>query len=87
MPDIIVVIEVLSRFMYQPRETHWLAAIKVLDYIKSCPEKRLAYMKHGHICIFGYSDSGYTGDRGDRKSLTGYCTFVGGNLVTWRRKK
>ena len=23
----------------------------------------------------------------DKKSTTGYCTFVGGNLVTWRSKK
>ena len=33
------------------------------------------------------TDSGYAGDRGDMKSTTGYCTFVGGNLVTWRSKK
>ncbi|XP_043697591.1 protein IQ-DOMAIN 10-like, partial [Telopea speciosissima] len=24
---------------------------------------------------------------GDRRSITNYCTFVGGNLVTWRSKK
>ena len=23
----------------------------------------------------------------DRRSTSGYCTFIGGNLVTWRRKK
>ena len=23
----------------------------------------------------------------DRRSTTGYCTFLGGNLVTWRNKK
>ena len=40
-----------------------------------------------HVRIFGYSDSGYAGDRGDRKSTAGYCTFVGGNFVTWRSKK
>ena len=27
------------------------------------------------------------GDKGDRKSTTGYCTFIGGNLVIWRNKK
>ena len=29
----------------------------------------------------------YAGDRGDKKFTTGYCTFVGGNLVTQRNKK
>ena len=43
--------------------------------------------KHWHARIFGYSDSGYAGDRGDEKSITGYYNFVGGNLVTWRSKK
>jgi len=37
--------------------------------------------------FFYYSDLGYAGDMGDRKSTTDYCTFIGGNLVTWRSKK
>ena len=45
------------------------------------------YRKHGHVRISGYSDSGYAGDRGDKKSTTGYCTFIGENLVIWRSKK
>jgi len=61
--------------------------MRVLVYTKSCPEKGLVYRKHRHVHISGYSDSGYAGDRGDRKSISGYCTFVGGKLVTWRRKK
>ena len=68
--------------MYQPRETHWLAAIKILTYIKSCPEKELVYRKYGHVRISRFSNSAYAGDRGDRKSTTGYCTFLRGNLVT-----
>jgi len=45
--------------MHQPKETHWLAAIKVLAYIKSCLEKGLVYKKYGHVRISGYLDSGY----------------------------
>ena len=73
--------------MHQPRETHWLAVMRILDYIKSCPGKRLVYKKYGHVHISGYSDSGYVNDRQDRKFTTGYCIFVGENLVTWRSKK
>ena len=86
-PDITFVVRVLSRFMHQPREIHWLAAIRVLAYIKSYPGKGLVYKKHGHVRISGYSDSRYAGDREDRKSTTEYCTFIGENLVTWRSKK
>ena len=73
--------------MHQPGETHWLAVMRVLVYIKSCLGKGLVYRKHEHVHISGYSDSGFAGDRGDRKSTTGYCAFVGENLVTWRSKK
>ena len=86
-PDITFAVGVLCRFMHQPREVHWTTAMRILPYIKSSPEKDLLYKKYGHVRIFGYSDSGYTGDKGNRKSTTGYCTFVGGNLVTWRSKK
>ena len=73
--------------MHQLREAHWLAAMRILAYIKSCPGKGLMYRKHEHWRISGYSDSGHAGDRGDRNSTTGYYTFVGGNIVTWRSKK
>ena len=51
-PDIIFVVGVLSRCMHKPKETYWLATIRVLAYIKSCPEKWLVYRKHGHVRIF-----------------------------------
>jgi len=85
--DITFTVGVLSRFMHQPREVHWTAALRILVYIKSSPEKGLLYKKHGHVRILNYSDSGYAGDKRDGKSTTGYCTFVGENLVTWRSKK
>ena len=73
--------------MHQPKEAHWSAVLRILAYIKSCSGKSLVYRKHGHVHISGNSALGYAGNRGDRKSTTGYCTFVGGNLVTWKSKK
>jgi hypothetical protein len=32
-------------------------------------------------------DADYAGSIVDRRLTFGYCTFVGGNLVTWRSKK
>ena len=81
-PNITFTVGVLSRFMHQFRETHWLAAIRVLAYIKSCPEKGLVYRKHKHVRISGYPDSVYASDRRDRKFTTEYCIFIGGNLMT-----
>ena len=32
-------------------------------------------------------DSDFAGSLADRRSTTGYCTFLAGNLNTWRSKK
>lgn len=35
----------------------------------------------------GYTEVDWIGDRMDKKTTSGYFTYVGGNLVTWRSKK
>ncbi|CAL2238036.1 unnamed protein product [Prunus armeniaca] len=37
--------------------------------------------------VEGYTDADWVGSITDRRSMSGYFTFVGGNLVTWRSKK
>ena len=34
-----------------------------------------------------YSDADFAGLVTDSRSTTGYCTFIGGSLITWRSKK
>ena len=34
-----------------------------------------------------FTDADWAGDEEDRKSTSGYCTYVWGNLVTWKSKK
>lgn len=43
--------------------------------------------KNGQTEITGYTDADWVGSPTDRRSTTGYCTFVGGNLVTCKSKK
>jgi len=59
---------------------------KSSDLHQELSRKRVGVEETRHVRISGYSDSDYTGDRGDRKSTT-RCSFVGGNLVSWRSKK
>ena len=41
----------------------------------------------GDLTIEAYTDADWVGSITDRRSTSGWCTFVGGNLVTWRSKK
>jgi hypothetical protein len=38
--------------------------------------------KSNEIC--GYTDTDWV-ESFDRKFITSYCTFIGGNIVTWSR--
>ncbi|CAL8178291.1 unnamed protein product [Prunus armeniaca] len=42
---------------------------------------------YGHTDVKGYTDADWAGSATDRHSMSGYFTFVGGNLVIWRSKK
>ncbi|XP_068666468.1 uncharacterized mitochondrial protein AtMg00810-like [Aristolochia californica] len=46
------------------------------------PERGLPYKNHGHFNIKGFSDADWAGSLDDKKSTLGFCTMVGGNLVT-----
>ena len=86
-PDICYTVNVLSQFMHSPRNSHFQAANRVLKYLKGTPGLGISYRKSGKIDLVLYTDSDFAGSRMDCRSTTGYCTFLGGNLVTWRSKK
>ncbi|XP_038885780.1 secreted RxLR effector protein 161-like [Benincasa hispida] len=86
-PDISYAVSLVSPFMQAPCERHMEAVTRILRYLKSSLGKGLVFRKHDKRCIKAYTDSDWAGSVTDRKSISGYCTFVWGNLVTWRSKK
>ena len=86
-PDITYAVCVVSQFMHDPRKPHMDAVERILRYLKSAPGKSLLFTKHNHLKIEGYTDADWAGSADNRRSTSGYFTFVGGNLVTWRSKK
>ncbi|KAL0560617.1 hypothetical protein IC582_001026 [Cucumis melo] len=86
-PDISFAVSVVSQFMQAPYEKHMEAVNRILRYLKNTPGKGLMSRKTNRKTIEAYTDSDWTGSVIDRKSTSEYCTFVWGNLVTWRSKK
>ena len=85
-PDIAFAVSSVSQFMHAPRTSHLEAVERILKYLKKSPGQGICMRKNNTNNDVGYSDADWAGSY-DRKSTTGYCTFVGGNLVTWKSKK
>ncbi|RVW35969.1 Retrovirus-related Pol polyprotein from transposon TNT 1-94 [Vitis vinifera] len=86
-PDIGFSVSVVSQFMNNPTEKHMTAVIRILRYLKMTPGKGLLFQRTTKKEIEIFSDADWAGSVTDRRSTSGYCSFVWGNLVTWRSKK
>jgi hypothetical protein len=81
-PDIAFAVGRLSQFLSCPTKEHFNAAIRVLKYIKKSPGEGLFFSAHSHLSLIGYSDSDWGSYIESRKSISGYCYFLGDNLIS-----
>ena len=86
-PNIAFAVSVVSQFMHSPNAYHLEAVYRILRYLKGTPGRGLLFKKNEHLQIEAFTDADWAGSVTDRRSTFGYCTFLGGNLVTWRSKK
>jgi len=83
-PDITFAV---SQHMHAPTFQHLGMVKRILRYLKGTIGRGIVMTRNGHTNIMGYTDSDWAGNALDRHSTTGYCMFVGGNLVSWKSKK
>ncbi|KAK2967234.1 hypothetical protein RJ640_002061 [Escallonia rubra] len=86
-PDIAFAVSVISQFMHSPKKKHLDAVYGVLRYLKGTPGKGLFFKRGDDRMVEIYTDADWARSLVDRRSTSGYCTYVWGNLVTWRSKK
>ncbi|KAK9941249.1 hypothetical protein M0R45_017863 [Rubus argutus] len=86
-PDITYAVSIVSQFMHSPTMAHLHIVKHILRYLKGSVGRGILMKNNGNTEIMGYTYADWAGNTLDRKSTTGFCTFVGGNLVTWRSKK
>ena len=77
----------VSQFMHAPGPEHFEVVYRILRYLKGTPGRGLLFKSGGHLQIETYTDADWARSIVDRRSTSGYCSSVGGNLVTWQSKK
>ncbi|KAJ0622300.1 putative RNA-directed DNA polymerase [Helianthus annuus] len=73
--------------MHKPLVGHLKIALRLLRYLKSCPGKGLLFKRGNNLEVSCYADSDWGKCLQTRKSVSGYCVFLGSNLVSWKSKK
>ena len=81
-PNIAFAVSVVSQFMHAPRQGHLDAVFRIVRYLKSAPRKGLFFTQRSHTQVEAYIDADWVRSITNKRSTTGYCTFVGGILVT-----
>jgi hypothetical protein len=62
--------------MHSPYAKHLEAVYRILRYLKSTPGKGLLFQKTAQQNIEAYTDADWAGSVIDRRSTSGYCTYV-----------
>lgn len=87
-PDLMYGVCLISRFMSAPRESHWLAAKRILRYIKGTTELGVFYKRgEGNARLLAYTDSDYAGDLDDKRSTSGFVFMMASGAISWASKK
>ncbi|MCI15401.1 copia protein [Trifolium medium] len=73
--------------MVTPSTSHYQAAIHLLRYLKGSPALGLFYPASSTIQLKAFSDSDWATCPTSRKSITGFCIFLGDSLISWKSKK
>ncbi|KAK9939067.1 hypothetical protein M0R45_015776 [Rubus argutus] len=86
-PDLVYAVHILSQFMDKPRQPHLEAAHKVLRYVKQTPGQGILLPSTGSLELRAFCDADWARCRDTRRSVSGYCMFLGNAPVSWKTKK
>ena len=85
-PDIMAATSILAQFVSRPTSFLEKCANRILRYLKGTRDYALMYTNDGFSFEF-HGDSDFAGGKEDRKSRSGYCVMLNGNVFDWFSRK
>ncbi|XP_017191699.3 uncharacterized mitochondrial protein AtMg00810-like [Malus domestica] len=86
-PDITFAVSLVSQFMQAPTVERLSIVKRILRYLKWSIDRGILLRNNHSTEIHAYTVADWAGNAIDTKSTTSYCTFVRGNILTWKSKK
>ncbi|XP_020673361.1 uncharacterized protein LOC110092980 [Dendrobium catenatum] len=85
-PDIAFATNRICQQMHRPTDQDYQDLKQILRYIKGTISFGLPFIP-GDLTLRTFTDADWALDHTDRKSVSGFCTFLGPNLISWTVKK
>ncbi|XP_060210283.1 uncharacterized mitochondrial protein AtMg00810-like [Lycium barbarum] len=86
-PDISYAVQQVCLHMHDPRNEHMAALKHILRYIQGSIDFGLHLYKSTVSSLVSYTDADWGGCPDTRRSTSGYCVFLGDNLISWSSKR
>ncbi|GJY62452.1 ribonuclease H-like domain-containing protein [Tanacetum coccineum] len=80
-PDITYAVQQVCLYMHDPREPHFSALKRILRYVQGTLDYGLQLFSSTTDSLIAYSDADWAGCPTTRRSTSGYCVFLGNNLL------
>jgi hypothetical protein len=86
-PDISFAVRQVSQFMQTPRHLHLATVRRIIRYLWGSPSRGLFFPASSPLHLVAYNDADLAGCLDTRRSVTGWCMFLGDSLISWKSKK
>jgi hypothetical protein len=88
-PDIAFTIDKLAQFIDKPNTSHARDMKTLLRYLRETIDLSIRYSPHkeSNNQVIGYSDTDYTNNKYNRKSVSDMVFILNSGPISWRSKK
>ncbi|GJY90605.1 ribonuclease H-like domain-containing protein [Tanacetum coccineum] len=86
-PDLSYAVQQICLYMHDPREPHLAALKRILRYVQGTLDLGLHLYASSTTSLVGYTDADWASCPYTRRSTSGYCAFLGDNLLSWSAKR
>lgn len=86
-PDITYAVQQICLLMHSPREPHLQVLKRILRYLQGTKTMGLQLLKRRNMALTAYTDADWAGCPSTRRSTSGFCIYMGDNLISWSAKR
>ena len=83
--DISFVVQQVSQFLQTPRHLHLVVVHRIIRYVHDTVARDLFSPTNNPPRLTVYNDSDWASCAYTRRSVMGWCMFLGDSLISWRK--